>query len=266
MAKPFRPKRGTTAKNDSFVGLAHEVTLDTERNSLRIHDGVTAGGVAELAPVFSKNYGKSIGVFGGSISVQTASQAAKNIWRKALKCSITDYGVGGAGFSSLQGDSIQNQVQRAGKHDIYILWCSTNDFTNSREVGLYSDYTYIDGYDESKLKTQCGGINFCIKYLTDNFPDAEIYLFTSTRMFTNESGYNTLSAARNNAGYSFDDYLNGQIQCCGLYGIPFLNQFDGMGISILNNTRYSSDGIHFNEAAYKKLGYAQAAFLMNGGL
>lgn len=50
MAKPLRPKRGTTAKNDAFTGLANEITLDTEKHSLRIHDGVTAGGVAEILP------------------------------------------------------------------------------------------------------------------------------------------------------------------------------------------------------------------------
>ena len=46
MAKPLRPKRGTTAKNDAFVGLASEITIDTEKHSIRVHDGVTAGGHA----------------------------------------------------------------------------------------------------------------------------------------------------------------------------------------------------------------------------
>jgi glutathione peroxidase-family protein len=49
MAKPFRPKRGTTAENNAFIGLPYEVTLDTERHSLRVHDGVTAGG-REILP------------------------------------------------------------------------------------------------------------------------------------------------------------------------------------------------------------------------
>lgn len=44
MAKPLRPKRGTTAKNDAFTGLASEITIDTDKRSIRVHDGVTAGG------------------------------------------------------------------------------------------------------------------------------------------------------------------------------------------------------------------------------
>ena len=50
MAKPLRPKRGTTAKNDAFVGLASEITVDTEKHSIRVHDGVTAGG-HEILPM-----------------------------------------------------------------------------------------------------------------------------------------------------------------------------------------------------------------------
>ena len=44
MAKPFRPKRNTTQKNDEFTGKPYEITLDCERQELRIHDGINAGG------------------------------------------------------------------------------------------------------------------------------------------------------------------------------------------------------------------------------
>lgn len=44
MSKPLKPKRGTTAQNDAYIGEAYEVTLDTEKHTLRVHDGVTAGG------------------------------------------------------------------------------------------------------------------------------------------------------------------------------------------------------------------------------
>lgn len=46
MAKPLRPKRGTTAKNNAFVGLVAEITVDTDKKTIRVHDGVTAGGNA----------------------------------------------------------------------------------------------------------------------------------------------------------------------------------------------------------------------------
>ena len=61
MAKPLRPKRGTTAKNDAFVGLASEITVDTEKHSIRVHDGVTAGGHEILPNCLPKSGGTMTG-------------------------------------------------------------------------------------------------------------------------------------------------------------------------------------------------------------
>jgi hypothetical protein len=131
----------------------------------------------ELAIKNSLNYGKSVAVFGGSVSVIPASETAKDIWRERLGMSVTTYGVSGAGFSSLQGKSLQQQVDEAGVFDIYILWASTNDYNNKRENGSYTDYTEFDGFDREKLITQAGGINYCIKKIYALNPNATIYLF-----------------------------------------------------------------------------------------
>lgn len=37
-------RRGTTSQNDSFTGAAGEITVDTDKNTLVMHDGTTAGG------------------------------------------------------------------------------------------------------------------------------------------------------------------------------------------------------------------------------
>lgn len=37
-------RRGTTAEHASFTGLVGEVTVDTDKDTLVVHDGVTAGG------------------------------------------------------------------------------------------------------------------------------------------------------------------------------------------------------------------------------
>lgn len=42
-------KRGTTAENLAYTGLVGELTLDTDLDTVRVHDGVTAGGVNILA-------------------------------------------------------------------------------------------------------------------------------------------------------------------------------------------------------------------------
>ena len=46
MTRTLQLLRGTTAQNNAFTGAAGEVTVDTDTNELRVHDGSTAGGFA----------------------------------------------------------------------------------------------------------------------------------------------------------------------------------------------------------------------------
>lgn len=203
----------------------------------------------------SLNYGKSVAVFGGSVSVIPPSDSAKILWKERLAMSITNYGVPGAGFSSLQGKSLQKQVDEAGVFDIYILWASTNDYTNKREIGEYTDYTKFDGYDSSKLITQAGGINYCIKKIYEINPKAKIYFFTSSKAFNDRGAYDP--AVENGMAR----YVDIQKQICELHGIPYLDQFTLGGYNIFNKDLYYMDPIHMNAEGYKKLGELQLGFL-----
>ena len=212
-----------------------------------------------------KNYGKSIAVFGGSLSVNKESDAAKQIWANLLNAEVTTYGVGGAGFSNAQGYTLQKQVEDAGVYDVYVLWASTNDYTNSRECGTWQDYTAFDNYDKRKLATQCGGINYCIKTILEKNPNAEIYFFTSLRFFGADAGHNPYSKEPNKTGKTFADYIEGQKACCAYYGIPVLDQFNLQGINEFNvDLFYVADKLHMNEEGYRRIGPVQAAFLADG--
>lgn len=46
MSTQMQLRGGTTAENLLFTGAQREVTVDTDNNTLRVHDGVTAGGYA----------------------------------------------------------------------------------------------------------------------------------------------------------------------------------------------------------------------------
>lgn len=203
----------------------------------------------------SLNFGKTVAVFGGSVSVIPPSDSAKVLWEKRLDLKITNFGVPGAGFSSLQGKSLQKQVDEAGVFDIYILWASTNDYTNKREIGEYTDYTEFDGYDEKKLTTQAGGINYCIRKIYEKNPDAIIYFFTSSKAFNNRGGYDP------HIEDGMKRYVEMQKMICALHGIPVLDQFSTAGFNTYNQKRYYSDPIHMNYLGYKKLGELQVAFL-----
>ncbi|MGN6616185.1 MAG: SGNH/GDSL hydrolase family protein [Ilyomonas sp.] len=203
----------------------------------------------------SFNYGKSVAVFGGSVSVIPVSDSAKNLWKKYLGMSVTNYGVGGAGFSSLQGKSLQKQVDEADVFDIYILWASTNDYTNKRDIGSYTDYTEFDGFDKKKLTTQAGGINYCIKKIYEINPHATIYFFTSSKAFNDRGGYDPFYKK------GMAEYVEMQKKVCALHGIPVLDQFYLGGYNIYNKDLYYHDPIHMNAEGYKKIGELQVSFL-----
>lgn len=203
----------------------------------------------------SFNYGKSVAVFGGSVSVIPESNSAKDVWEKQLGLTITNYGVSGAGFSSLQGKSMQQQVDEAGVFDIYILWASTNDYTNNREVGSYTDYTEFDNYNTKKLTTQAGGINYCIKKIYEINPKATIYFFTSSKAFNDRGAYDPFYTE------GMVQHVKMQKMICELHGIPVLDQFLLGGYNIYNKDLYYRDPIHMNVLGYKKLGELQVSFL-----
>lgn len=46
MATQLQLRRGTTEQNANFVGAQGEITMDTDTNALRVHNGTTAGGAA----------------------------------------------------------------------------------------------------------------------------------------------------------------------------------------------------------------------------
>jgi len=46
MSTQVQYRRGTSAQNDAFTGALAEITVDTTNKTLRVHDGLTAGGFA----------------------------------------------------------------------------------------------------------------------------------------------------------------------------------------------------------------------------
>jgi len=46
MATELKLRRGTTSQHSSFTGAEAEVTVDTDKETVVVHDGSTAGGFA----------------------------------------------------------------------------------------------------------------------------------------------------------------------------------------------------------------------------
>jgi len=44
MATELKLRRGTTSQHQTFTGASSEVTVDSDKNTVVVHDGSTAGG------------------------------------------------------------------------------------------------------------------------------------------------------------------------------------------------------------------------------
>ena len=226
--------------------------------------------------------GLSIGVLGGSLSVNAESEAAKDIWRTELGVSVTTYGVGGAGFSSEQGHTLQRQAQEAGVHDLYVLWASTNDYMNGRPCGNLTDCTRAG---EDRPESQCGGINRCISILREKNPDCTIVLFTSLPFFGRQDGWDITApaegAAAANPSYptlvkgkrkakaqamatplNFAGFIEAQKACAKAAGVAVLDQFLLCGFDLESvPAYYLGDRLHMTRAGYRHVAPMQVEFL-----
>lgn len=78
MSFAFQRRRGTTAQHASFTGLNAELTVDTEKEVVVVHDGTTAGGYPLLKqrPFFNAQTGTTYTfVAADAAKVVTASNA-----------------------------------------------------------------------------------------------------------------------------------------------------------------------------------------------
>jgi hypothetical protein len=90
MATSLKLRRGTTAQHASFTGSAAEVTVDTDKNTVVVHNGSTAGGIPlakETNPTINGNVTTTglnfdsntlvIDASGNNVGIGTSSPAAK---------------------------------------------------------------------------------------------------------------------------------------------------------------------------------------------
>ena len=71
MSTQVQQLRGTTAENNAFTGKAGVITVDTEKNDLRIHDGTTRGGVSILEK--ATDLQRNGGVINGDVTINDAT-------------------------------------------------------------------------------------------------------------------------------------------------------------------------------------------------
>ncbi len=212
--------------------------------------------------------GKSIAVMGGSLAANNEADAAKSLYLQLLHCSsVVTYARGGMGYATADY-RITDFLPLLSQHDIYVLWCSTNDYGTGVPVGSPTDYTEADGYNESHAETQCGGMNKCIRAIRQAFPQATVVGYTSLPFFgsggSRKDGYLEEASPQSGQDINFSQYVEKQRQVFDAANVPYFDQF-ACGLFDEDNysSFYISDGFHLNMDGYFLLGCKQVAFFMD---
>jgi len=132
MAKQIQFRRGTTTEHETFIGAPGEVTVDTDMNTLRVHDGVTPGGT----PLARQGEGMPAGA-DYVIETQVASAANNYTWYRKYKSGWVEQG--GYNYGSLSGEKIiQLPITMSNKHYKFsaILNLDANDANPTVVFGI----------------------------------------------------------------------------------------------------------------------------------
>jgi hypothetical protein len=83
-------RRGTTAENDAFTGAVGEITVDTTKDAIRVHDGATQGGTETVKADMSNLGSNSLGVAGTISVADSAGNATVRITNLATPTANND--------------------------------------------------------------------------------------------------------------------------------------------------------------------------------
>ena len=129
VATQVKRRRGTTAENDAFTGAEGEITVDTEKHELRVHDGVTQGG-------FKIGGGSGAMPVGAIFTTPRTGMIQGAVEANGSPYNIADYSGDGSIGALLTAGSIayvskaefQTQVTNTGACDSF-GWDGTSDTT-----------------------------------------------------------------------------------------------------------------------------------------
>ena len=149
MAKILQLRRGTTAQNNAFTGAVGEVSVDTDKEVLVVHDGVTAGGFPVAARA---NANGTISLIKKDGTVITTIPAT-GLFNDTLTSTATDQALTAAQGKVLKGlaDTKLTTTSAFGvgqsMQDVMVSRVAGTTYTNTtaRTIVLYILGRYVSG-------------------------------------------------------------------------------------------------------------------------
>jgi hypothetical protein len=171
MAKLLKLRRGTTTQHNSFTGAEGEVTVDTTKDTLVVHDNSTAGGRAMLREDLDNMpaSGVSAGTYGSSSAIPSITVDAKGRVTGATTTAIDSTTITNGTSNVSVANSGEVTVVRAGSTKLVTksdgvdvtgeLQCDTLDVDGAADIsGNLAVGGTVDGRDVAADGTKLDGI------------------------------------------------------------------------------------------------------------
>lgn len=142
--------------------------------------------------------------------------------------------------------------------DIIIVYGGVNDY-------IHGD-AYFGQLTDKTPATFCGGVDFLMRLLKSEYPNAKIVFMTPAHMQYNDL-YDTKASDRptkKSDAKPLYEYVKAIIAKGEEHGIPVLNLYDNLEIDPNNSVQkaeYTADGLHFNDKGHEVLALRIAEFL-----
>jgi len=161
MATSIRLRGGTTSQHSTFTGAAKEVTVDTDKNTIVVHDGTTAGGF----PLVAKDANGDV-TFADGEKLKIGTSGDLEIYHDGTHSYIKDTGTGNLRFAC-------NNIQILNEGVTETLLDGTQDGA----VTLYYN-------NNAKLATTSVGADVTGEFIADSYNETYAAVTSSSNATT----------------------------------------------------------------------------------
>ena len=276
----FAYLRVTTNSADSIVTINQEIAVTTQ-TVMTLKPAVKVGqenlNFAIGMPLLS---GRKVVVFGDSIIGMTRDQTSVPAYAAAYTgAEVYNVGFGGcrmavhptSGYAAFSMWALADAVA-SGKYtlqdaqasngsdyfpeqlallktinfsdvDIIVIHYGTNDFA--------ANVTIDNASDDDDTATLCGALRYSLRKLMTAFPKIRIFVSVPIYRKWDSTGAETYT---NGSGKKLRNFCEALIGAAGEFNCPVIDGYKALGINVVNDSAFSSDGTHLNDHGRKAFG------------
>ena len=130
-----------------------------------------------------------------------------------------------------------------GDVDMIVIHYGTNDFA--------ANVTVDNASDDDDTATLCGALRYSLRKLMTAYPQIRIFVSVPIYRKWDSTGAETYT---NSSGKKLRDFCNALAGVADEFNCPVIDGYKALGINVVNDAAFSSDGTHLNDHGRRALG------------